>query len=108
MTSLDFELRYWVARYLTGEVSLAEFRRWLLPVAWRAGEPGAPDSQLVRVAELRLAEYMNGHWAEDDLRTMFANMAPSTTGFPILVQVRAPVSSETVHAVRAAGQLQPA
>lgn len=93
MTLLDFEVRTWIARYLSGEVSLAEFRRWLLPVAWRAGEPGAPDSRLVRRTELRLAEFMNGHWSEDDLRSMFLSMGPATTGMPAETNMHASLAS---------------
>jgi len=106
MSLLDFELRLWIARYLTGEISLAQFRRWLLLVAWRTGEPGAPDSRLVRLVELRLAEYMNGHWTEAELHAMFANIAPATTGLPVVTTVNGPVSTETVQTVRAATELQ--
>lgn len=96
MSLLDFELRTWIARYLNGEVSLAELRRWLLPVAWRIGEPGEPDSRLVRRVELRVAEYMNGHWSEEDLRRMLTNMGPATTGMPAETHVVGSVSGTVV------------
>lgn len=92
MSLLDFELRLWIARYLAGDASLAEFRRWLLPVAWGVGEPGAPDSRLVRRAELRIAEYMNGHWSEGDLRGLLATMAPATSSMPAETSIRGSVA----------------
>jgi hypothetical protein len=79
MTALDLEISYRVARYITGGDSLAEFRRWLLPVVWDIAEPGSDEvSQLASRIELRLAEFMNGHWTEDDLRTHFALLVPAT------------------------------
>jgi hypothetical protein len=95
MSLIDFELRTWIARYLTGGVSLSEFRRWLLPIAWRAGEPGEPDSRLVRRAELRVAEYMNGHLT--DLQRMLATMGPATTGMPAETNVVGSVAGAVVY-----------
>jgi hypothetical protein len=87
MSGLDLEISYRVARYLTGEESLAEFRRWLLPIVWNLAEPGNDEvSQLASRIELRLAEFMNGHWTEDHLRVHFAALIPSTSGLAAAVQ----------------------
>jgi hypothetical protein len=93
MSLLDFELRLWIARYLAGEVSLGEFRHWLLPHAWILGEPGEPDSRLIRRTELWLAEYMNGHRTEDELRQLFSGVAPATSGWPAEAIVSGPVAT---------------
>lgn len=106
MSSLDFELRLWIASYLSGQVSLADFRRWLLPAAWLAGEPGGADSILVRLAELRMAEFMNGHWTEPDLRTMLATIAPRTTGLAVAMRIAGATADEVVRPVRAPTSLQ--
>jgi len=81
MSGLDLKISYHVARYLTGEESLADFRRWFLPAVWEAGEPENDEvSQLANRIELRLAEFLNGHWTENDLRMIFRQLIPSTGG----------------------------
>ncbi|MDP9203945.1 MAG: hypothetical protein M3P12_00615 [Gemmatimonadota bacterium] len=81
MSSLDLEISYRVARYLTGGESLADLRRWLLPIVWNLAEPENDEvSQLANRIELRLAEFLNGHWTEDDLRGMFQQLIPLTAG----------------------------
>jgi hypothetical protein len=77
----DLEISYRLAQYVRGEEPLVEFRRWLLPLVWDLAEPGNDEvSQLASRIELRLAEYMNGHWTEDDLRGIFERLIPSTGG----------------------------
>jgi hypothetical protein len=90
MSQIDFDVRYWIAQCLAGEITLSEFRRLLLPVAWMSGEPGEPDSPLARRAELRLAEYSNGHWSEEELRVLLAGMTAQTTGLPAEIHMSAP------------------
>jgi hypothetical protein len=82
MSALDLEISYHVARYINGDESLADFRRWLLPIVWDLAEPGNDQdaSRLASRIELRLAEFLNGHWTEDDLRVMFVRMIPATSG----------------------------
>jgi hypothetical protein len=56
-----------------------ELRRWFLPRVWELGEARtAGESPLERRVELRLAEYMNDHWTEDDLRMIFGELLPRT------------------------------
>lgn len=81
MSGLDLEISYRLVRYITGDESLADFRRWLLPVVWNLAEPENDEvSQLANRIELRLAEFMNGHWTEDDLRELFQRLVPLTSG----------------------------
>jgi hypothetical protein len=83
MTDLDLEISYRVARYLTGDESLAEFRRWLLPIVWELAEPDSDEvSPLANRIELRLAEFVNGHWTEDDLRALLQHLIAATGGIP--------------------------
>jgi hypothetical protein len=81
MSVLELEISAQVARYLAGEATLAELRRWLLPLVWELSESdGEQGSRLAYRIELRLAEYMNGHWTEEDLRTIFERTVPRTSG----------------------------
>src|SRR5437764_1346200 len=81
MSELDLEISYHVARYINGDESLADFRRWLLPIVWNLAEPANREKPaLASRLELRLAEFLNGHWTEDDLRLMFMRMVPPTGG----------------------------
>jgi hypothetical protein len=78
MSAFDISLRIQLARYLTGEISLPEFRRWFLPTIWDLAEDDQLLSPLARRVELRLAEYSNGHWTEDDLKHLFERATPIT------------------------------
>ncbi len=77
MTSgIDLEIRASLVRYLSDEISLAEFEDWFVPVAWgieRTGNRGAIE--LAGEIELRLAEFSNGHWSEPELRGKLASLA---------------------------------
>jgi len=64
------EIREHLARYLTGELSLAAFQEWFVPATW---ELDLADDQLRALyggIELALAEYTNGDWTEDELRLL--------------------------------------
>jgi len=60
-------------RYLAGEESLAEFEAWLVPETWDISpqsDRGAHD--LATAITLRIAEFTNGDWTEDQLRDELA------------------------------------
>lgn len=78
MTSFDLSLRAELARYLAGEITLRQFRRWFLPLVWDQAEDNQLASPITRRVELRLAEYMNGHWTEEALKRLFAREEPQT------------------------------
>lgn len=80
MSTFDLELRYQLVEFLSGERSLRELRRWFLPRVWDLGQDGRLRAPLVRRLELRLAEYSNGHWTEDDLKHLLAREIPTTAG----------------------------
>lgn len=70
-TTLDLEIRDRLARYVTGEMDLSAFHDWLMQATW--GLPQDADAslrELVYKLKLRLAEYTNGHWTEDELMTL--------------------------------------
>jgi len=82
ISGIDLEIRDWLARYLNGDISLHEFEEWFVPVAWSIEQSRNADAiELAGEVELRLAEFSNGHWTEDDLRSKLepcvSNAAPS-------------------------------
>lgn len=79
MNAFDIGLRAQMARVIDGELSAAAFRRWFLPLAWSEAEDGYLQSPLARKVELRLAEYANGHWSEEDLKILFIRELPATS-----------------------------
>jgi hypothetical protein len=87
MSAFDISLRQQIARYLSGELTLREFREWFLPAVWKQGEEGQLLSPITRRVELRLAEYMNGHWDEDALKSLFSREAPNTGSLGPIITV---------------------
>jgi hypothetical protein len=79
MDTFDLELRYQLIQFLSGQLSLRDLRRWFLPRVWDLTQDGQLRSPLARRLELRLAEHVNGHWTEDDLRKLLAREVPTTT-----------------------------
>ncbi|MBI4507981.1 MAG: hypothetical protein HY691_20840 [Chloroflexi bacterium] len=83
---LDVQIRAYVARYLSGDLTLRELQEWLAPVSWnihRAGNQTAMD--LAYDIELSLAEYTNGDWTEDELKDLLRPLVefrPVSAGQP--------------------------
>lgn len=80
MQPFDLGIREKLAKYLAEEISLSAFQEWFVPRAWnidKRGEPGAVE--LVHEIELRLAEFSNGDWTEDELRTQLRPLATHYT-----------------------------
>lgn len=70
---IDLEIRAALVRYLNSEISLAEFEDWFVPVAWNIEQTGNREAiELAAEIELRLAEFTNGHWSEDELHNKLA------------------------------------
>lgn len=71
-SSLDLEIRKWVARYLAGEISLSVFEEWFIPATWNVEQSGNIEAvDLAHEIDLLLAEHSNGHWTESELREHF-------------------------------------
>jgi hypothetical protein len=70
-SSLDFNIRERLATYLAKEISLHEFEDWLFPETWDVDQLGdLALTNLVYGIKLRLAEFSNGDWTEDELRSL--------------------------------------
>lgn len=65
--ALSITIRRQIRRYLSGELSLRQFTRWLASkMASVEGKAGAED--LAHEVYIRLAEYTNGDWTQDELK----------------------------------------
>ena len=67
---LDFNIREQLARYLASEISLHEFEDWFFPETWNIDQ--TDDLNLLNLVygiKLRLAEFSNGDWTEDELHS---------------------------------------
>ncbi len=70
---LDVEIRERLAGYLAKQISLDEFKEWFIPATWEVEETGDRLSyDLSNEIHLRLAEFSNGHWTDDELRRIFS------------------------------------
>lgn len=77
---LDIEIREQLARYLANEISLEEFQGWFVPATWNVEQTNNPiAAELAHEIELRLAEFSNGHWTEDDLRSLLGPLVENYT-----------------------------
>ena len=65
---LELQVRREIVRYLAGEISLAEFRNWFDATTWETGPGLAAD------VDLLVAEYSNGDWTQEELRSKFKNV----------------------------------
>jgi hypothetical protein len=72
--SLDPLTREEVHRLLDKKATLADFRTWLRPVAWRLGDEAVrAESPLTRRVALYISEFNLGHRMEDELRRLLAD-----------------------------------
>jgi hypothetical protein len=63
------ELQDQIVRYLANRISLGEFRNWFDAASWDAEIDSKSElSAMIGEIELRLAEYSDGHWTEEELR----------------------------------------
>lgn len=70
--TLDLKIRTRLAQYVAGEIPLSEFHDWLTRATWDVPTDADPALRdLVYQLKLRLAEFTNGHWAEDELIALF-------------------------------------
>jgi hypothetical protein len=73
---IDLDIRALLVCYLNGDLTLADFEDWFVPVAWNIERTGNQRAvELAGEIELRLAEFSSGHWSEPDLRGMLAPLA---------------------------------
>lgn len=64
-----------LANYLVGESSREQFEDWFIPATWDI--KGTQDAGTVKLAnriKLRLAEFSNGDWPEEELKEELAGL----------------------------------
>lgn len=65
-------------RYLRGEDSLAEFEAWLVPQTWDLSpQEDREGHERSTAIVLRIAEFTNGDWTEDQLREALIALPPA-------------------------------
>ena len=73
---LALEIQNYVARYLSGEISLEDFRSWFDVATWDAFDAATTAAQqLAGQIDLWLAEFSKGHWTESELREKLRPLA---------------------------------
>lgn len=67
---LDLEIHDQLVRYLAKEISLDDFRDWFDAATWDLERAGGSQETwaLAGEIELRLSEFSNGHWTEEELQ----------------------------------------
>jgi hypothetical protein len=66
-------------RYFRGDDSLAEFEAWLVPKTWDISpQSDRAAHELATAITLRIAEFTNGDWTEDELRDVLAQLQRPT------------------------------
>ncbi len=69
--SIHYEIRDKLGSYLLGEISLEDFKDWFVPVLWNIEYSNNQDAMNIAYEmELRLAEYSNDYWSEDELKAL--------------------------------------
>lgn len=85
----EHHIREALARYVSGDIPLAEFQDWFVPRAWEILAENAPTFGLVSDVELLLAEFTGGHGSEHDLREALKPHASVSPGGIVFVSVPA-------------------
>jgi hypothetical protein len=76
--SPDNEIRDKLGSYLLGEVSLEDFKDWFVPFSWNVEHNNNQTAtNMVYEIELRLAEYSNNYWNENELKNLLSPIAES-------------------------------
>jgi len=76
MSLLALAIREHLARYITGEITIQQFREWFSPRAWNIHQHAdTPTVQLAHEIDLLLAECDHGDWTEDELKQHFFPLA---------------------------------
>lgn len=66
---LDLDIRSQLSRFLAGHISFTDFEDWFVPVAMDVEQSGNSAAiSLAHLIELRLAEFSDGYWTEQELK----------------------------------------
>ncbi len=83
------DVQRYLANYLSGEISLPQFRDWFDAETWDLDmESDKPLGQTVGEIELRLAEFTNGHRTEDDLRYHLESLLPKADNADFQIPIK--------------------
>jgi hypothetical protein len=70
-SSLDIEVRQNLAAYLRSDLPLSDFKKWFSARTWDVESRGnRSDVELAHSIQIRLIEFSNGDWTEDELKDM--------------------------------------
>ena len=73
---LTLKIQNHLARYLSGEITLEDFRKWFDVATWDAVDTATTAAQqLAGQIDLWLAEFSKGHWTESELREKLRPLA---------------------------------
>lgn len=90
---LDMEIRSHLWKYILNSASLNDFKDWFVPATWDA-ESAINDGgtlSLIHEIQLRLAEFSNDHWQEDELKKKLA--------FSLIMHSDVPMSASATNSV---------
>jgi hypothetical protein len=69
ISGLYLKIKQYLADYTEGKISLQTFQKWFIPVTWDIENRKEPETELlVYEIILRLAEYTNKDWTEEELK----------------------------------------
>ena len=69
LSTLNLRIREYLASYIAGRISFREFQNWFIPAVWNIDQKRDPEAEVLAYGiMLRLAEYLNGDWTEDELK----------------------------------------
>lgn len=75
-TSLEQQIREAVLHYIAGRVSLRQFQEWFASKTWDSLAETDDVRRLVNEIDLLLAEFSNGHWTEQELKSKLREHRP--------------------------------
>jgi hypothetical protein len=77
---LEFEIRDRLSAFLADEISLHDFEDWFFPKTWDVDKLDEPDLlDLVYQIKLDWAEFTDGHWSLEQLRSMLHSLVERYT-----------------------------
>jgi hypothetical protein len=69
VSSTSPTLRRQLRRYLSDDLTLKQFVRWLAP-RMASSNPASASDELVNEIYIRVAEFTNGDWTESELKQL--------------------------------------
>ncbi len=74
--SLEQQIREAVLQYTAGLVSLRQFQEWFASQTWDSLAETDEVRRLVNDIDLLLAEFSNGHWTEQEVKSKLREYRP--------------------------------